>query len=122
MKYEDRELLVKDICARLPYGVKAKEHDDEPPFKIVAYDGSEFFDDDGWGHKVENIKLYLYPMESLNDKKKMDEYKKTLALVGVNWHFTNHSLDWLYKNHIDIYSFIDMGIAVDATGLGIYME
>ena len=51
----------------------------------------------------------------------MVEYYNTFFLDDdCNKFLTVKSLEWLYKNHIDIYGLIPMGLAIDATGLGIY--
>ena len=37
MEKEDKEILLRDLCARLPYGVKVKTpNDDEEPCDAIA--------------------------------------------------------------------------------------
>ena len=38
MEQELKELLIKDLCARLPYGVKVQPSGSASPHKFVGYD------------------------------------------------------------------------------------
>jgi hypothetical protein len=122
MTQENKELLIKDLCARLPYGVKVfdNSYGGVDVFNLVGYDGEDFLDDDGYWYRVEDCKPYLFPQSDMTQEQ-MVEYYNTLFVddKGVKY-LTVKSLDWLYKNHIDIYGFISMGLAIDATGLNIY--
>ena len=119
MIQEDKELLIKDLCARLPYGIKAQDYDDEPPFTIVAYDGLCFWDDDEWEHKVDKIKPYLFPLSSITEEQ-IKEFnsitQKCSTYIGKSILLT----DFCNKHHIDWRGLIEKGLALDATGLNIY--
>ena len=119
MTQEDKELLLKDLCARLPYGVKAMEHEDEPPFTIVGYECLYFCDDNGWEYKVDEIKPYLFPFSSMTEEQKQ-EYELTTIKDGIMTVWTNETYDCLNKHHIDYRGLIPKGLAIDATGLNIY--
>ena len=134
----DKELLLKDLCARLPYGVKAMEHEDEPPFTIDSYDKADFIDgdnwidSDGWNHNITKTKPYLFPLSSMTESQNdswRDAFLNDLAMSAtINYpesekylalsHFK--SMEWLYKHHFDVNGLIEKGLALDATGLGIY--
>jgi len=75
MAMEEKQLLLKDLCARLPYGVKYcryswnYEWDQEMPVVEILED----IDKDGYinyrkVYKVEDIKPYLRPMESMTEE------------------------------------------------------
>ena len=137
MKQEDKELLLKDLCARLPYGVKVEYKNEifdvehvSPMYEEVKLDTYET-----WTIDVSDIKPYLFPLSRLNSL--TDEQKKTLKvlcdwndeeadaqsiLVLYQKHFVMKSdvIDWLHKNHFDYRGLIPKGLALDATGLNIY--
>lgn len=139
MTQEDKELLIKDLCARLPYGIRAQDFDDEAPFTIVSYDGSYFWDDDAWEHKVDKIKPYLFPLSSMTEEQK----KEFLSVAGYerreedcgrhtetyyydmvghehNFYPNIDAIDWLNKNRFDYRGLIPKGLANDATNLNVY--
>lgn len=134
----DKELLLKDLCARLPYGVKAFDNSlgGIDIFNLTGYDGEDFVDDDGYFYSVADVKPYLFPLSSMTEKQKeelkQEIDKQTEILIermknddcGIDegkYHF--HSLlelEWCIKNHFDYRGLIPLGLAIDATGLNIY--
>ena len=123
MNKEDKELLINDLCMRLNCGVIAMENEDEPPFKIVAYDGLDFIDDGDWEHKVEKIKPYLFPLTSMT--KEQREIYNSFYVDSLRGLLTPMSavkmIDWLNKNHFDYRDLIVKGLAIDATTLDVYL-
>ena len=114
MKQEDKELLLKDLCARLPYGVKVESVFINPDTKECKSRGIEVFDAtnllmirDGLGE----FKPYLFPMSSMTEEQEK-EWRYTLSSDG---NITYETVDWLNKNH-----FIPKSLAKDVTGLNIY--
>lgn len=122
MTQENKELLLKDLCARLPYGVKVSDNSlgGVDVFNLVGYDGEDFLDDDGYWYRVEDCKPYLFPQSDMTQEQMVEYYNTLFVDDKGNKYLTVKSTDWLYKNHIDIYGFISMGLAIDATGLNIY--
>lgn len=117
----DKELLLKDICARLPYGVK---------IQVPYEDGSGYFDEtvwevnndgpfhvNGWG--IEYVKPYLFPLSSMTEEQEKEYNNLNCYELGCFPH-TEEALDYLIKNHFDYRCLIEKGIAIDATGLKIY--
>ena len=118
MIQEQKDLLLKDICGRLPYGVKVEIYKDEPPYKIKGYDGKDFLSDSGWDYLIEQCKPYLFPLSSMTEEQNL-EYLGTCK--GGNAYFpTYKSFDWLDKNNFDYRGLLEEGLAIDATGLDIY--
>ena len=132
----DKELLLKDLCARLPYGVKILhegwnfEWDDELSTveKVVGIDedfiytkvinthNGEEYRDDKWPIDTFDDKLFLRPMSSMNE----EQNKEWLYTLSSDYNITYDTVDWLNKNHFDYRGLIEKGLAIDATGLNIY--
>ena len=80
MTPKDKELLLKDICARLPYGIKASYYDVQEEcetwdeIECVTLDG--YVDIAQYSLSIERIKPYLLPMSSMTDK----QFKEYLEL------------------------------------------
>ena len=125
MKQEDKDLLLQDLCGRLPYGVKCshpygigklesiakEEHGIDVTFKTP---------DDNY-YSIDDCKPYLFPLSSMTEEQ-MDEYdnlKQDIWDKLKDWKCAK-LLDWLNKNHFDYRGLIEKGLAIDATGLNIY--
>lgn len=138
MTQENKDLLLKDLCARLPYGVKVN-NEIQGDFNIYGFCENIVFVRSEIGHidvDVEKIKPYLFPLSSMTENQKeelkQEIDKQTEILIermknddcGIDegkYHF--HSLlelEWCLKNHFDIYGLIPMGLAIDATDKNIY--
>ena len=122
MRQEDKELLLKDLCARLPYGVK---------IKLIRWDIDEGMyinttlesDDIERLLNVEEgdieIKPYLFPLFSMTEEQEKEYNDLNCYELGCFPH-TEDALDYLIKNHFDFRCLISKGLAIDATGLNIY--
>jgi hypothetical protein len=122
MTQEQKDLLLRDLCARLSYGVKV-EYENEifnvehvcPMYEEVKLDIPET-----WTIDVSEVKPYLFPMSNMTDEQKKELHSLMIHdSYGILYH-TIESIDYLYKNRIDIRGLIPMGLAIDATGLNIY--
>ena len=144
MKQEEKDLLLKDLCGRLTYGVKVKFGDSKPALlTVIEHDefGWQIGSEDEFGGMItiiDNVKPYLFPLSSMSEDQKYEFYLKFIVndcdfdcfkfyLDNGNWHKLLTSLDdieaiidWFHKNHIDYRGLIPMGLAIDATGLNIY--
>lgn len=123
MTQEQKELLIKDLCARLPYGVWNKHK-----LKSLNFDGKSMMQ----AHHIKAIKKglydfykpYLFPLSSMTEEQRK-EYN-SLRSIGVDecgditYFDTFESVDWCNKNHFDYRGLIPMGLAIDASGLNIY--
>lgn len=119
MTQEDKELLLKDICGRLPYGVKVEIYKDESPYKLKGYDGKDFLSDSGWDYLIEQCKPYLFPLSSMTEKQEEEYNSLNCWELGCFPH-TEDALDYLIANHFDYRGLIEKGLAIDATGKNIY--
>jgi hypothetical protein len=122
MTQEDKYLLLQDLCARLPYGVKVSYYDlDEEILKCDTLEGVErsFVTVDGFQWEITDIKPYLFPLSSMTSKQKAE---LSMLVVGVEDIFKSFliEVEFYHKHHIDYRGLIPMGLAIDATGLNIY--
>ena len=128
MKQEDKELLLKDLCARLPYDVKGvvtfHKNMTETREEVRIIDG-KLYDrfakfQDSWYDNV-TIKPYLFPLSSMTGEQYVEFVNLGNATSddcfdGVNF----NQLDWLIAHHFDYRGLIEKGLAIDATGLNVY--
>ena len=106
MTQEQKDLLLKDLCARLPYGVVVK---DRNGVHILTSGNTEFID--LFNGKC-NIKPYLFPLSSMTEKQKIE----LTCIIDSDY----AKIDWYNKNHFDYRGLIPKDLANDATNLGIY--
>ena len=137
MTQENKELLLKDLCARLPYGVKAyvknwsnfKTYEDVyvvkstfPSLNEVHVQSETGSLDVIIGYYDYEFKPYLFPMSYIDDNEKLfAEYITTLTYDS-NTHSaapTIKTLDFFNKYHIDYRGLIEKRLAIDATGKNI---
>ena len=112
MIQEDKKLLIKDLCGRLPYGVKVQIKNEIVVLDSICDDDGyhfNFIGDDMEGVNIEEIKPYLFPMSQVVEEIVTTSNKH----IAVN-------VDFFHKNHIDYRGLIPKGLANDATGLNIY--
>ena len=142
MKQKDKDLLLKDLCTRLPYYLKVRVNEKIETLDVIADDCGYYFNflnDNEEGVTIENIKPYLFPLSSMTEEQ-YESLKESGILSNcnhiyeyVNPHiygisfifkkFKTYSLElieWLNKNHFDYRGLIEKGLAIDATGLNIY--
>ena len=73
MIQDNKDILLKDLCARLPYGVKYMDilNPDEHPSTLQSIDNCGLvMANDGVSHEIENVKPYLFPMSSMTEEQK----------------------------------------------------
>ena len=126
MMQKDKELVLKDLCARLPYGVFCNIGLDYPlPLQRLFVDKLDGilldFYEDGKDYQVylSEVKPYLFPMSSMTEEQEK-EYNNLNSYELSCFPHTEEALDYLIKNHFDYRYLIDEGLAIDATNLNIY--
>ena len=122
-----KQLLLKDICGRLPYKVKVKYYDSED--ERDSFDAVEGVEDiyctnpkfyiNQYALTIDKFKPYLFPMDSMTE-----EQKSEIKLLTIGFKnpidYSIDICDWLNKNHFDYRGLIEKGLAIDATNLNIY--
>lgn len=136
MIQEEKELLLKDLCARLPYGVKVEAVPYADPQILCSIDPirKEFRLDFGeyknifatnWvGEEYSVVKPYLRPMSSMTEEEK-EEFDKVLKSCNnkvfacpdkerrYNF-FDAEQEDFMNAHHFDFRGLIPMGLALEA--------
>lgn len=122
MTQEDKNLLLKDLSSRLPYGV-ILNCCNLVGEKLYTIDSNGLINND---YELEEIKPYLFPLSSMNDeqKKEFDQLLE-LELKAINdeidpMQATIFEVDFYNKHHLDWRGLIPKGLAKDATGKNIY--
>ena len=135
MTQENKELLIKDLCARLPYGVEVEYNSIKCEVLSIDKYNEELTIRVCPGYspivKLENIKPFLFPLSSMTI-----EQEKELSKLGVSYgEYALHDdirglgimvdeayifFEFCYKHHIDFLGLIEKDLAIDATGLNIY--
>lgn len=146
MTQEEKELLLKDLCARLPYGVKVGTLDNDGSlgniWDVLRY--NTFTEDIKLINSIEDadkiidvseIKPYLFPLSSMTKEQKEELFIVVLDeqvsisdcsfndMTGYSEILTNYiidAIDWFNKHHLDYRGLIQKGLAIDATNLNIY--
>lgn len=126
MEQKDKELLIKDLCARVPYHTKVSKA------YWVAYDGKfelEWYkkeltssllnyieEEDAW----EYIKPYLRPMSSMTEEEYDQLYIDSRVKedsVDILDALANDldAIDWLNAHHFDYRGLIEKDLAIEIT-------
>lgn len=133
---QHKELLLKDLCARLPYGVKihTNSHNAVSPLQVIdIYEGTAN------GFFISRVKPYLRPMLSMTEDEKKEfieqsGYEVEESINGRHYEYylkdfvgtkenptaNIDSIDWLNAHHFDFRNLIESGLAIDCTGLNVY--
>lgn len=123
MTREDKELLLKDLCTRLPYGVKIEFTwwvMDEGTYINATLEPDHIEQLLNNEDSITEIKPYLFPLSSMTEEQKKEYQYITERWMYDSSYSISDSTDWLNKNHFDYRGLIPMGLAIDATGLNIY--
>ena len=131
MEENSKQLLLKDLCARLPYNVICQvefKENGKYNSKVMLLSGiftdEAYFTTKGGSIYSNEYKPYLFPLSSMTEEEK-EEYCQLQQRViynskGVINEDVTKYINWCYKKHLDINNLIPMELAIDATGLNIY--
>lgn len=104
MTQEDKELLLKDLSTRLPYGVIMTNIElCETHYPLTCEDLHDAMYEEDWDDVP-----YLRPMSSMTD----EERKEYWDITSVSNHCA--AIDWLNAHHFDYRGLIEKGLAIEA--------
>lgn len=127
MTQENKELLLQDICARLPYNPMVEYKGETynvlgvthgrlilcKPFMSYTCDELPL---------VEEVKPYLFPLSSMTE----EQTEELIKLINTGQNDNNEvmrtlcRIEFYHKNHFDYRGLIPKDLAIDATGKNIY--
>ena len=143
MTQEDKELLFKDLCARLPYNVICQvefKENGKYNSKVMLLSGiftdEAYFTTKGGSIYSNEYKPYLFPLSSMTSeqlfeiqeilgKNEIEIEDGFLSIIDAERNTLTYLeilavLEWFNKNHFDYRGLIEKGIAINATNLNIY--
>ena len=122
MTQENVDLLLKDLCARLPYNVKVLYENKVFSVDYISaiYEEIKLDIPDNYTLDISEVKPYLFPMSSMTEEQRNEYNYITERWMYDSSYSISDSIDWLNAHHFDYRGLIEKGLAIDATGLNIY--
>ena len=130
MTQKEKQILLQDLCARLPYGVKVaylfwderKGEEYIVPMTVYSVNADGYMEligdvDEEGGHvEIDKYLMYLRPMSSMTDKERFEylnvcgnEMENALSSPRYS------GIDWLNAHHFDYRGLIPKGLAIEVT-------
>ena len=133
---EDIELLISELCQRMPYGIKLQKCEKEEDTVYTLYSiNLESNEICFWKYHSESLRIgdvgrihrigiplykpYLLPLSSMTPKQKVELANLTSETSSL-FETATLEIEYYIKNHFDYRGLINKGLASDATGLNIY--
>ena len=127
MIQKEKQLLLKDLCARQPWGVKVQYNNKVYTIDYVSteYEEVKLNILDNYTVGISDIKPYLRPMSSMTEEEKKEYYetmdKYTHRLYPNSADFSEHTeyswtidtFDFLNAHHLDYRGLLPMGLAIE---------
>ena len=110
MTPEEKELLLQDLCARLPYGV-ILNCCNLVGEKLYTIDSNGLVNND---YDLEEVKPYLFPLSSMTEEQ-YENFLLTNSKITLNGVIcSTKGFEFLNANHFDYRGLISMGLAKEA--------
>ena len=140
MTQEKKELLLRDLSARLPYGVKVLCLRDFNhtwyTLEMIDIGDNEVYltTNESYANRyveIEDVKPYLFPLSSMTEEQKREYNRWKHEIPVCHYEYGDvveeielldspESFEYLIENHFDYRGLIPMDLAIDATGLNVY--
>ena len=130
MTQEDKQLLIKDLCARLPYSVCGLHRGEDFPLYVIDNSGAYMVLGYHAWFDLETVpfKPYLRPMSSMTEEEKSGLQNKFCYGWDYKdesiWDFVDHHkiyvadaellINWFNEHHFDYRGLIPMNLALEA--------
>ena len=118
MTQEEKQLLLKDLSARFPYGVKVEVKNYRCNGEVRNVE-IETLNVEHLTCPIERYRPYLRPMDSMTEEEKVeygDRCYCTLNCIYKNQqYYFNQLFDWLNEHHFDYRGLIPAGLAIAVT-------
>lgn len=125
MTLEDKELLFKDLCARLPYNVICQvefkengKYNSKDMLLSGIFTDEAYFTTKGGSIYSNEYKPYLFPLSSMTEEEKLMYEGLMIGTDSISYMLD--VIDWLNSHHFDYRGLIERGLAIDATNLNVY--
>lgn len=116
MTHENKQLLLKDLCSRLPYGVICQLSNKDADVSIT-----EKLELGGLEHFITGnmcVKPYLRPLSSMTEEEKKDYILLSNHCIVTSIGFVcieaQILIDWLNEHYFDHRGLIEKGLALEA--------
>ena len=121
MKQKDKDLLLLDLCSRLPYEVKIQYEDNIFTIDYISamYEEIKLNTPNKYTIDVLEVKPYLFPLSSMTGRLKAELFNLRIDIEDP-FQDSLCEIDFYHRNHFDYRGLIEKGLAIDATGLNIY--
>ena len=131
MNKEEKELLLRDLCNRLPYNVMCQvefKEDGKYNSKVMLLSGiftdEAYFTTKGGSIYSNEYKPYLFPLSSMTEEEQrtLDSMCNGVEMVSrlSGLKMFDKAFNWLNENHFDYKKINKKGLAIDATSKKIY--
>ena len=117
MTQEEKQLLLKDLCARLPYGVKVELTKYKKKCLLCGIDGEDLYlNIDYPVYLGDSIKPYLRSMSSMTEEEEQKYYDLTHQEDDDVWGkcLFDKMVDFCNERHLDYRGLIEKGLALEA--------
>lgn len=115
-----KDLLLKDLAARLPYSVKCNVNGKVRTLTGIDIYGCRFEESDAfYGWNSEDIKPFLRPMSSMTEEEKKEYELLANHCIVTSIGFIHLEaaplIDWLNAHHFDYRNLVEKGLAIAVT-------
>lgn len=148
MTQEEKDLLIVDLCARLPYGIKGHLSGLDVRIDILGINGDDIFCMPLWGKQaltrdIRYVKPYLRPLSSMTEEEKRELQSFFPGSFGSQWlnleegyidiyecesttrlylYDSRRLIEWLNKKMFDFRGLIPEGLAISTKEFNPYKD